>query len=207
MLNDETFITKLVEKVSEVLVANPKFHELLELTIDKRNKVVLEKKAQLEEAIERHEQYSRRSCLIIHGLPAKKDENTDEEVKDFLWHMMTVEINDADLDRTHRLPSKIKSCKSAVNDPPPPSTNHYQVYKQQSEEFCLLFEKKLRGTNYLITEFLTRTRVECVKKLEELRKKKISFYWTIDGTIYYTKFDSSTKFKVNNMHNLEKDDI
>ena len=72
LLNDETFITKLVEKVSEALVANPKFHELLELTIDKHNKVVLEKKAQLEEAIERHEQYSRRNGLIIHGLPAKK---------------------------------------------------------------------------------------------------------------------------------------
>ena len=72
LLNDETFITKLVEKVSEALVTNPKFHELLELTIDKHNKVVLEKKAQLEEAIERHEQYSRRNCLIIHGLPAKK---------------------------------------------------------------------------------------------------------------------------------------
>ena len=71
----------------------------------------------------------------------QKNENTDEEVKDFLWHMMGVEINDADLDRTHRLPSKIKSYKSAVNAPPPP-TNHRQVYKPQSEEFCLLFEKK-----------------------------------------------------------------
>ena len=50
----------------------------------------------------------------------QKNENTDEEVKDFLWHMMGVEINDADLDRTHRLPSKIKSYKSAVNAPPPP---------------------------------------------------------------------------------------
>ena len=45
LLNDETFITKLVEKISEVLVSNPKFHELMELTIDKHNKVVLEKKA------------------------------------------------------------------------------------------------------------------------------------------------------------------
>ena len=41
LLNDETFITKLVERVSEAVVANPKFHELLELTIDKHNKVVL----------------------------------------------------------------------------------------------------------------------------------------------------------------------
>ena len=65
---------------------------------------------------------------------------------------------------------------------PPPPTNNRQVYKPQSEEFCLLFEKKLRGTNYLITESLTRTRVECVKKLEELRKKKkISSYWTLMG--------------------------
>ena len=206
LLNDETFITKLVEKVSEALVANPKFHELLELTINKHNKVVLEKKAQLEEAIERHEQYSRRNCLIIHGLPAKKNENTDEEVEDCLWHMMGVEINDADLDRTHRLPSKIKSYKSAVNAPLPPIIVKFISHNLKS--FVYFLKKKLRGLNYLITESLTRTRVECVKKLEELRKKKkISSYWTIDGTIYYTKFDSSTKFKVNNMHNLEKDDI
>ena len=75
------------------------------------------------------------------GYPQKKNENTDEEVKDFLWNMMEVEINDADLDRTLGLPSKIKSYKRAVNAPPP--TDHRQVYQPQSEEFCLLFEKKV----------------------------------------------------------------
>ena len=118
--------------------------------------------------------------------------------------MMGVEINDADLDRTNRLPSKIKSYKSAVNAPPPIIV---KFISHNLKSFVYFLKKKLRGTNYLITESLTRTRVECVKKLEELRKKKISSYWTIDGTIYYTKFDSSTKFKVYNMHNLEKDDI
>ena len=55
LLNNESFIGKLVEKVSDALVVNLKSHELMESTIDKQNKVVLQKTAQLEEAIERHE--------------------------------------------------------------------------------------------------------------------------------------------------------
>ena len=110
------------------------------------------------------------------GYLQKKNENTDEEVKDFLWHMMGVEINDADLDRTHRLPSKIKSYKSAVNAPLPSPSIIAKFISHNLKSFVYFLKKKLRGTNYLITESLTRTRVECVKKLEELRKKKISSY-------------------------------
>ena len=28
--------------------------------------------------VEKQEQYSRRSCLLLHGIPEKKQENTDE---------------------------------------------------------------------------------------------------------------------------------
>ena len=45
----------------------------------------------------------------------------------------------------------------------------------------------LRGTGYMITEFLTAKRLRCVKKLQELSYKgKISFFWTYDGTIFYS---------------------
>ena len=32
----------------------------------------------LSEAVEKQGQYSRRSCLLLHGIPEKKQENTDE---------------------------------------------------------------------------------------------------------------------------------
>ena len=36
----------------------------------------------LKGCLDRQEQYSRRNCLLIHGLPESKNENTDELVID-----------------------------------------------------------------------------------------------------------------------------
>ena len=48
-------------------------------------------------------QYSRRNCLVITGIEETKGENTDEVVKDFAKNKLDVTVNDADIDRTHRL--------------------------------------------------------------------------------------------------------
>ena len=51
----------------------------------------------------KQEQYSRRNCLLLHGVPTKPDENTDVVIKDFFWKELQIEVYDEDIDRSHRL--------------------------------------------------------------------------------------------------------
>jgi len=56
----------------------------------------------LENAIDEQEQYSRRNCLIIQGLPAKKNENTDTEALSIYAKHLNINISENKLDRSHR---------------------------------------------------------------------------------------------------------
>ena len=52
--------------------------------------------------LDRQEQYSRRNCLLIHGLPESKNKNTDELVIDRIKEKMGEEIEKDEIDRSHR---------------------------------------------------------------------------------------------------------
>ena len=57
----------------------------------------------LKESIDELEQYSRRNCLLFHGLKESDGENTDKIVIDTIRKEMTIDISEQDLDRTHRI--------------------------------------------------------------------------------------------------------
>ena len=50
---------------------------------------------------DRQEQYSRRNCLLIHGLPESETENTDLLAMEAIETKMNIKIADNDIDRTH----------------------------------------------------------------------------------------------------------
>ena len=52
---------------------------------------------------DRHEQYSRRNCLLIHDLPESKNENTNLLAMEAIDTKMNIKITDNDIDRTHRI--------------------------------------------------------------------------------------------------------
>ena len=54
-------------------------------------------------ALDRQEQYSRRSCLLIHGIDEGNQENTNEVVINVLKKEMNEEITHLDIDRSHYL--------------------------------------------------------------------------------------------------------
>ena len=53
--------------------------------------------------LDRQEQYSRRNCLLAHGLPESKNVNTDELVIHTFKEKMGEEIKKDEIDRSHRL--------------------------------------------------------------------------------------------------------
>ena len=55
---------------------------------------------------DRKEQYSRRNCLLLHGITDNEAENTDDFVLRTANEKMNIELSSSDLDRTHRVSQK-----------------------------------------------------------------------------------------------------
>ena len=60
----------------------------------------------LEKKMERQEQYSRRNCILIHGLKEEKNESTNNRVLRLFREDMNEDVLLVDLDRTHRIGKK-----------------------------------------------------------------------------------------------------
>ena len=85
----------------------------LEKEIKKKNEKVnqlekiienlVEQQKSLSSEIDDLEQYSRRNCLVLHGVNESNDENTNEIIIKTFSEELGVEIKEDDLDRSHRL--------------------------------------------------------------------------------------------------------
>ena len=60
----------------------------------------------LETKMERQEQYSRRNCILIHGLKEENNESTDDRVLKLFREVLNEDVLLADLDRAHRIGKK-----------------------------------------------------------------------------------------------------
>ena len=72
---------------------------------------------------DRQEQYSRRNCLLIDGIPEIKDENTDALAMEVVDTKTVIKITQNDIDRTHRIG------KSKTNGRPRPVIIKFVRYK------------------------------------------------------------------------------
>ena len=79
--------------------------------------------------IDRQEQYSRRNCLLIHGLLESKNENTDLLAMEAIEIKMNIKITDNDIDRTHRIG------KPKNNGKPRPVIIKFVRYKKKKDFF------------------------------------------------------------------------
>ena len=57
----------------------------------------------LKNSLDRQQQYSRRNCVLIHGIPEEKGEDTDEQVLKIIREELGGEVEKSDLYRTHRI--------------------------------------------------------------------------------------------------------
>ena len=60
----------------------------------------------LESLVDRQEQYSRRNCLLVHGIEETNDENKDDLVLKSIYEKLGVDITENEIDRSHRIGRK-----------------------------------------------------------------------------------------------------
>ena len=131
----------------------------------------------LKKGIDSQEQYSRRNCLLIHGVTESDDENTDEVVLNVLNEDVGVTVDIKEIDRSHRL-GKPKPNSANKNRP---IIVKFTRYNKRSEVFKK--KKSLKGKQMSITESLTPLRMEMLKKARE--EHSMQNVWTSDGKIIY----------------------
>ena len=123
---------------------------------------------------DRQEQYSRRNCLLIHGLPEIKNEDTDLLAMEVIETKMDIKITDNDIDRTHRIG------KPKNNGKPRPVIIKFVRYNDR-KKFCSS-KKMLNDSGVSITDSLTAFRM---KKLTNARETfGFRNVWTVDGRIF-----------------------
>ena len=141
----------------------------------------------LKGCLDRQEQYSRRNCLLIHGLPESKNENTDNLVIDTIKEKMGEEIKKNEIDRSYRLGAPKNNGKSR------PIIIKFVRYNTR----CRIFKnkKKLKAKSIRVTESLTKKQIiEALKKARE--DHGFENVWSSEGNILYKDVSEGNKIKV-----------
>ena len=134
--------------------------------------------------LDKHEQYSRRNCLLLHGVAENNNESTDDVVMKTICEKMGEEIRDIDIDRTHRIGKAKSDGKSR------PIIIKFTRYNTRNKVFRK--KKQLKGSGVSITESLTARRISQLKKARE--EHKFKNVWSVNGRIMYLdKSDNKVK--------------
>ena len=111
----------------------------------------------LENQLDYQEQYSRRNCILIHGITETQDENTDDISLRTINEHLELELTEKELDHTHR----IGNPKSG-NKRPRPIIAKFARYNTRRKVF--VNKKSLKNTGISITDSLTKHRMKFLKK-------------------------------------------
>ena len=96
------FITQKFDEYEK----NRREKDAITATLQSELKSASMKAEDLEKKIHRQEQYSRRNCILIHGLKEDRNESTDDRVLKLFRDELNEDILLVDLDRTHRIGKK-----------------------------------------------------------------------------------------------------
>ena len=167
------------------------------------NRLMKIQMAALQDELDAAEQYSRRNCLVFHGIPEEKGEKTGDKIMEIVHNTLKVDsVTKGDIDRSHRMgkfskPLTGRQTRSSPNQGPRPIIVKFKGYDSRNDVFKV--KRYLKGSNILITENLTKKRYELLKDCIKLLGK--GNVWTYDGRIT-TKLDDKTYFVINSKSDL-----
>ena len=161
---------------SRVSVCETKSTVLCEENIKLRGEVQA-----LKTRMEVAENYSRRNCLLFHGVEESAKENTDAKVIAACKDHLGLDIDVSMIDRSHRLGQKFEGRVTRNNKPRPrPIICKFASYRTRSSVFYI--KKKFKDTGISVTESLSEERLALLNRCK-VRYGKFNC-WTKDANIY-----------------------
>jgi len=151
----------------------------------------------VEERSENMEMYSRKNCLVLHGI----EEQQNEDVIQIVTHFIHSKLNLTDFNVTGRVFDNIHRLgkKSTTNKRPRPVIVKFVSYLDRKKVWNN--KKALKGTGFLITESLTRGNALLYDGAKEIFGRKST--WTVDGRIYIV-LPNNKKLMIRNNCDLEE---
>ena len=114
-IKDERQLNELTNSINEKfkeLEKDKKEKEIKIKNLEEKVSLMSNKIETLEKSFDSQEQYSRRNCLLVHGIEEKEGEQTDKVIIDTAAEKMNIAITSDDLDRSHRTGKKKEGNKS-----------------------------------------------------------------------------------------------
>ena len=119
--------------------------------VNEKVSALTERSKVLEESNDQQEQYSRRNCLLIHGVEENSNEDTDKLVLNIISNDLEIDLTEIAIDRTHRTGDPKKKKKKVL-----PIIVKFDRYYYRKQVFSK--KKHLKGKSISITESLTSFR-------------------------------------------------
>lgn len=127
--------------------------------------------ARIEERQDEQENYSRRNCIVVHGIPETPKEDCVSKAIELFKSKLDVDIHPDQIDRAHRLGKTKDSRKMSevVSEGRRAIIVKFTSYKFRHMVFTQ--KKRLKGTKILITESLTRLRISLVQEASKIYQR------------------------------------
>lgn len=173
----QAITTSIGESVKDSLTYE--LQDTVDKVIDLQNKF-----NEIEDILDEQEQYSRRNCLVLYGVPENDRENASNVIMNIMKSNLNIDVKPGDIDRCHRLGSRFGRER--------PRGIIVKFSNYNIRDMVYRTKKRLKGSTpkMYIMESLTAKRA---KLLDDLRKKytdKLAANWTQDGRLYLlTKSD------------------
>ncbi len=128
------------------------------------------------ETIEDLQQYTRRNCLIVTGLPEEKGEDTDQTIRKLAKDKMNIDLDERDLDRSHRLgkPQDGKRRPIVV-----------KFTRYNTRQRFMKNRKHLKGSRVGVQDLLTPHTQDLLKEAKKMMNdmQDLTAVWTWDGKV------------------------
>lgn len=179
---DSDPVNSTLHKCLEVLESGFK---LFRQSVNMELKRLSEGLSHMERRQDEAEQYSRRNCLLLLGVPetesTERENDTERAALDIFTSKLQVDISAGDIERSHRLGSR-KQGKSR------PIIVKFWSYKNRAKVFSA--KSKLKDSGFRIAESLTKSRMAVLKSARD--RFGVNRCWTSDGKILINLGDGST---------------
>jgi hypothetical protein len=153
--------------------------------------------------VDDNEQRSRNSCLLIHGIEEKPNEDTDTLIKEVFQNELGITVLDDDIQRSHRLGPVRNNSRNTRSNVVKPRPIICRFLKLSTRKKIYSNKRQLKGQPIMITENLTATRYKIFQAA--LLKFGRRSSWTNDGRIL-TKVNNKI-IAINTIEELNKYEV
>ena len=214
-VGEMTEFLDLANAMYEEIISKLKASEAQNAKVIEENKILRIAIQEMDKKVENYnqslddlEQYSRRECLEIRGIPLSDSEDTNEIVVE-LGKCMGLEIEEDDISVSHRIPNRRKDRKQnlaiIVKFVRRDSKDAYYKARNRLKDITTKDLGYDQSNKIFINENLTERRKELFWECLKFKKQEnYSFIWTINGRICLRKNQESRVNVINSKDDLRK---